>query len=439
MTFHRRPPGPGGEFDETPGDDEGTPPNEDLSSREETTEASGRSGPDAGMEASPASDPGRMTDDELEAHVLATVERMNALEADLASAVAELDRRRIPDERHVLSTKQWLRKACRMSASRASTVLSMGRSLERMPITARLARSGAITPSGLRMLTSARNDHPHDFTDHEGVLADAATYLGPKDLRRAIRYWRQQIAYPDAVTEAEDKKRRRRLSCSQTWDGMWSVSGTLDPESGHVVATALRARTGSAALDPDDHRTAGQRSADALVDVCRFSLDHDDTIETSGGTKPHITATIDVRTLGSNADANDLEPNGEQTDEHDPVAPDEPPAHRPPLPEVDGEAITPEDARRLACDAGVTRIITDGPSQILDVGRTTRTIPPATRRAVEHRDRGCAWTGCDAHISWCDVHHVLHWAHGGPTDIDNLMLLCRRHHTAVHEGRAPPR
>lgn len=423
MTTHRRPSGPGGEFDETP-DHPGGSTNEDLSSREETTETAARRARRP-ADRLRAADPHRMSDDDLEAHVLATVRRMHTLEADLAVAVAELDRRRVPDQRHVLSTKQWLRHACRMTAARAGAVLRTGRSLRAMPITAGLARTGAISPEGLRALAAAHEDHPDEFAHHEAVLADAATYLDPTDLRRAVRHWRQQVAYSDAVAEIAETKRRRRLSLAQTWDGMWSVSGQLDPESGHVVATALRARTGSTNLDPGDERTAGQRSADALVDVCRFSLDHDDSIETSGGTKPHITATIDARVL---QEANAEE--GERTPERG--------GDRAPLPELDGDAITPEDARRLACDAGITRVITDGPSEVLDVGRTTRVIPTATRRAVEHRDRGCAWTGCDAHISWCDAHHVVHWADGGPTNPDNLMLLCRRHHTAVHEGRSPP-
>lgn len=419
MTTHRRPQGPGGEFDEAPS--EGFDANEDLSSREETTEPSTVDGSNAGSWPL-AADPQTMTDDELEVHVIDTARAMNVLEAQLATAVAEVDRRRLAEERHVLTTKQWLRHTCRMAASRASAVLAMGRALVQMPTTAAIARSGAITANGLRMLTAAHNDHPHAFPRHEAVLADAATHLGPRDLRAAIGHWEQQVAYPETIEAIESRKRRRRLSVAQSWDGMWALSGSLDPESGHAVDTALRARMGSAATDPSDRRSYGQRAADALVDICRFSLDHDDAIETSGGTKPHITATVDV---GSLCDATD-------------DAPSDRSGGRPPLPTVDGEPITPEDARRLACDAGITRMVTSGPSQVLDVGRTTRSIPSATRRAVEHRDGGCAWTGCDAHISWCDVHHIVHWAHGGRTDVDNLMLVCRRHHSALHEGRSPP-
>jgi Domain of unknown function (DUF222)/HNH endonuclease len=97
--------------------------------------------------------------------------------------------------------------------------------------------------------------------------------------------------------------------------------------------------------------------------------------------------------------------------------------------------ITGEAARRIACDAGITRVITDGPSQPLDVGRRTRTIPPALRTALVVRDRGCVFPGCDRPPPWTDAHHLTHWADGGPTSLDNLALLCRRHHRTVHERR----
>jgi Domain of unknown function (DUF222)/HNH endonuclease len=102
-----------------------------------------------------------------------------------------------------------------------------------------------------------------------------------------------------------------------------------------------------------------------------------------------------------------------------------------------------ETARRLACDACISRIITDGRSEPLDVGRLTRTIPPALRRAVVARDRHCVEPGCDRPPEWCDVHHKVHWIDGGETKLSNLELRCRPHHRRVHEGkeaerRAPP-
>jgi hypothetical protein len=96
--------------------------------------------------------------------------------------------------------------------------------------------------------------------------------------------------------------------------------------------------------------------------------------------------------------------------------------------------VAPETARRLACDAKVSRVITDGAGQPLDVGRSTRVVPPALRRAATVRDRGCRFPGCGRPPGWCDAHHVRHWADGGETALDNLVLLCRPHHRAIHRG-----
>jgi HNH endonuclease/Domain of unknown function (DUF222) len=90
--------------------------------------------------------------------------------------------------------------------------------------------------------------------------------------------------------------------------------------------------------------------------------------------------------------------------------------------------------QRLACDATITRVLLDSRSAVVDVGRSERVVPGATRRALNIRDRGCRWPGCDRSASWTAAHHVVHWAHGGRTDLENLVLLCNRHHWSVHEG-----
>jgi hypothetical protein len=91
-------------------------------------------------------------------------------------------------------------------------------------------------------------------------------------------------------------------------------------------------------------------------------------------------------------------------------------------------------ARRLSCDASVMRVVLSGRSEPLDVGRRTSIVPPAIRRAVIVRDRHCRFPGCDRPQAWCDAHHVVHWADGGPTALANLLLLCRRHHGMVHRS-----
>jgi Domain of unknown function (DUF222)/HNH endonuclease len=96
-----------------------------------------------------------------------------------------------------------------------------------------------------------------------------------------------------------------------------------------------------------------------------------------------------------------------------------------------GGPVSPEALRLLCCDATVIPIVLDGAGQPLDVGRATRTIPDGLRRAVAARDRGCAHPGCDRPPSWCECHHIVAWQHGGPTALQNLVMLCRAHHHQI--------
>ncbi len=103
--------------------------------------------------------------------------------------------------------------------------------------------------------------------------------------------------------------------------------------------------------------------------------------------------------------------------------------------ELDGFGPVPLDTvLRLACESRTGWLIIDGEREVLDMGRRSRTVSPAQRRAVTARDRHCRYPGCRAPARWCDVHHLVEWEHGGLTDLGNLVLLCRRHHVAVHEG-----
>ena len=98
-----------------------------------------------------------------------------------------------------------------------------------------------------------------------------------------------------------------------------------------------------------------------------------------------------------------------------------------------GGCVSAETSRRLACDCGVVHWLEDTEGNALDVGRRTRSIPPAIRRALDRRDGGCRFPGCTAR-HYVDAHHIRHWADGGETRLSNLLLLCRHHHRLVHEG-----
>jgi hypothetical protein len=187
---------------------------------------------------------------------------------------------------------------------------------------------------------------------------------------------------------------------------MVRVDGNLDPETGQTVITAVKAvvdhwvRSGS-----EDGRTPAQRRADALGEICRQWMDGSDR-PAIAGERPHVTVTLD---LGA------LEGRARRRCDFD-----------------DAGRITAESARRLACDAQVVRVITKGQSEPLEVGRRTPVVPAGMRRAVAVRDGHCRFPGCDRPHTWCDAHHVRHWADGGETALSNLVLLCRPHHRAVH-------
>jgi hypothetical protein len=99
----------------------------------------------------------------------------------------------------------------------------------------------------------------------------------------------------------------------------------------------------------------------------------------------------------------------------------------------DGPWIASDTVRRLACEASLVQMLDDRTGLPLDVGRRTRSIPPAIRRAWKVRDGGCRFPAC-TQTPWVDGHHIRHWADGGETRLDNLVLLCRFHHRLVHEG-----
>ena len=163
---------------------------------------------------------------------------------------------------------------------------------------------------------------------------------------------------------------------------------------------------------PDDSRTASQRRADALLDLCRLAADH---TPTAGGEKPHVMVTVDLATL-----QNQLKP--------DPAA-----ALTSGATLGSGWSIGAATARRLACDAAIIPLLLGGPSEPLDIGRLSRSCPPALRRALVFRDGGCRYPGCDRPPEWTDAHHLVHWIDLGPTSLTNCVLLCRRHHVLLHE------
>jgi 5-methylcytosine-specific restriction protein A len=184
-----------------------------------------------------------------------------------------------------------------------------------------------------------------------------------------------------------------------------TVKGRFDDAAmfdaiGAVVDAKAKPLTG------EDDRSAAQRQAEALAEVCGFVLDRGDLPHTGGG-RPHLNVLVRLEDLESRCRAAALDFGG---------------------------TLSPESLRMLACDAAVVPVVMGGKGQPLDVGRLTRTIPDGLRRAVAARGAGCEFPGCGRPPSWCEVHHVRPWQEGGPTALHNLAMLCRVHHRLLHHS-----
>jgi hypothetical protein len=351
----------------------------------------------------------QVEDGQLEEDTIALFREINVLRARAVRHIDEIDARRSFEGEGYLSTASWLRDKCRLTAKEARGLVGSARALRSMAATRRAFAAGDITYPAAQMLGIARDAHPEVFRRDESMLVEQAKVLSPRGLRQALDYWRQAADEDSGVSAAERRHRRRRLFVSQTLDGMVRLDADLDPEGGAIVIAAIRAHAEPGALDPSDDRSGPQRRADALVELCRTDLDNG-TAPDSGGEKPHVLVLVDLQTLQG---------------------------HRGSLSEFDdGTVIDAETARRLACDAGVSRVLVNGGSAPLDIGRKTRTVPAGLRRALVVRDRGCTYAGCDRPPRWCEAHHIIPWAQNGPTSLENLRLLCRRHHRMLHPEHA---
>ena len=330
------------------------------------------------------------------------------LEMERLRRLAEIDRRRLFQREGHLSSASWLSARFGVGWGEAQRHTRVARALADMPAARRALEAGDVSMSAVRVLASAHDVDPTAFARSEEQLVDAARRHSVAGLARVVSFWRECVERERAAGADAGRRATRQLHASVTLGGMVRVDGDLDPEAGEALLSALaavmdaEARGGGA-----DQRTPAQRRADALHEICRQWLDLSDRPRVAGE-RPHLTVTVDAEALA--------DPSG-GTAELDRVG------------AIDGRA-----ARRLACDASVTRVVMRARSQPLDVGRRTAVVPPGMRRAVVLRDRHCRFPGCDRHHTWCDAHHVVHWADGGVTAVGNLVLLCRRHHRLVHDG-----
>jgi hypothetical protein len=270
---------------------------------------------------------------------------------------------------------------------------------------------------------------------NEAALVDLALAGTAAHVERFVRAWRRVDRVQEA-RETEARHLRRELSTWVDDDGMVVIRGRLTPELGAVVQRALDAaadrlfREGAMTPTGDalaEEVTPGQRRADALGLVAETALAADLDRGTAGDRYQvvvHVDASQPAAVRAREATADAPAPDAAVTESR---------TFDGTLEVADGATyVSAETSRRIACDASRVVMRHDTAGAVLDVGRKTRTIPSAIRRALLARDTRCRFPGCTARR--CDAHHIEQWADGGPTCLENLVLLCRRHHRGVHEG-----
>jgi len=336
----------------------------------------------------------------------------------------------------------------------ARTLVRVSRFCERHRLTGEHLASGAIGFDRVDALARAVDSRLEDhYAEHETeLLARAETARDVKAVSDLARHWRARVAPDVASEDCAAAFESRRLDLNRDLFGGVSGSFALDAVGGAIVADALDTPP-DPTTGPIEARTAAQRRADALVDLAAGTTDTTDTTtepepepepepadpETAPDPQPAPTQ----NTPPQNTPTGPPRPTGRRTtsislDVLVDIATLE---NRPGL-DLDalraeigsGHPISQPIIEQLICDATLRRVLTDGPSQILDIGTATPLIPTAVRRAVQIRDRHCQFAGCDVAWDRCDIHHLIPRSHHGPTNPDNLVLLCRRHHTQTHQG-----
>ena len=322
------------------------------------------------------------------------------------------------------SCAEWLTWRIGLAPGAAREHVRVARALGKLSRLSQALARGELSYSKVRALTRVAN------AETEERLLAVGRGGTAEHVERIVRAWRA-VDRKAEVQEAAERHRARALHVYQDEDGMVVVRGRLEPEAGAVLVQALAAAretlyqrrrdtadvpagtsegpdipagTRTGLLVVEDAPTWGQQQADAIALLAEAALHHG-MDPGAAGERYQIVVHVDAAVLA-------------ETD-------------APGQSVVEGARVSAETSQRLACDASRVVMRHDADGGITEIGARTRTIPPALRRALQHRDRGCRFPGCGSRFG--QGHHIHHWAHGGPTTLSNLAMLCRRHHRAVHE------
>jgi len=341
--------------------------------------------------------------DALADDILGLSAHIAAAQAELAAKTARFDATGGWGEGGIRSCAEFLSQNAGLDLGTGHDLVSVGAGLNRLPLLAAACAAGELSFDKARAVASVATEVD------QRMWVELARQCTGSQLIRICRGFRRAMA---AAEPQLDRRHQARRGVVQTWrdDGMVRLVALLTPEDGALVLAAIEAVTGGKPVpedDPAEDRWAANR-ADALVAICENALARAPEELASSPASTRMVVVVDAGVLTGEAPGGICELEG-------------------------GHAISRNLALRLGCDCQVTAVTTrDGLP--IDAGRTTRTISPRMSSALRVRDRGCLVPGCGAPASRTEGHHLIHWALGGPTDLANLVSLCRYHHRRHHLG-----
>jgi len=350
--------------------------------------------------------------DALEREITDLCAQINAASYRLLQLVAELDDEEPWGAWGLNSCAHWLNWRCGIGMNAAREKVRVAHALIQLPLISASFATGELSFSKVRAVTRVADP------ENEKELLELARYATAAQVEKLVR------AYRGVERRAERERAAmqhasRELNYYYDEDGSLVIRARLPAEEGAVVLQALNAAMDARSaeqkeMESDDVTAVtseppdsfSQRRADALTTLAETTLLHGST-SLSVAERYQVVVHVTAETLAAD------EPGRCELE--------------------DGQVLALDTARRIACDSSLLRITQDDAGNPLDIGRKTRAVPPALRRALQARDGGCRFPGC-SHHRFVDAHHIRHWANGGDTSIDNLVLLCRHHHRLVHEG-----
>src|SRR3989440_2632669 len=334
----------------------------------------------------------RQTGEEIGYQLITIRKVIDQLELNFSKLAADFVKTDFWEEQGSASPYDWVRFNCHMTSNAAGDRVAVGELVSNLAESSQAMDDGEIGFAHLAVMARTADAVGKAFD--ETKLLKLARENSPGKFHYKCLHYRHSVNSKQYAEEQADLAQTNTLHMSRGEDGSFFLTGMLDPVGGAVVRNALEPLARFSGKD--DHRLRPQRMADALIELAGHK------------TKIQMQVTSSIETL--------LDLTGAPGAETEFSLP-----------------ISSKTVERWACDCSLTRVLMQD-SVVIDVGRAERTIKGPKRRALNARDRHCQWPGCERPASWCDGHHIVYWMHGGGDELENLVLLCARHHRMVHEG-----